>query len=903
MGLVTASNNEISRSRANSASGNNETPRSKMAEQFSGAEPVIETRHEPKEPAKGLLGRMGTYFRKVSGKKAPHTSEPAAAKPVTPEEIRSSDSQVQNPPAADPVVVSASHNDSANDPAASVEPGSVFEGPAMEQLNTAVKEIAAEAENAEDDGENIAGDEVTAEPKPVRYGEISFTDEELLEELDAGDMPEANDVAAGPKSTGNDAAAALWERTVDGELADLSDIAGELTDADDKFASLNLWDENLEVDPLALDMLDNDAQDATRRWSAASNPTGGPAAGAQPAPSSAVGNSTCASQFDARALKISFALGGPEQAGRLLRIFAESKNDYAKVIVVGFAKLLTLSFRKILDDGNLSLQEKNSHVAKLKSLAKEYISLIESEGLDKKSPFGAFYLGQKDARNQRMNLEDELVALSGGKNAEGGKTLRDLLIKRTVQPFIDAHLKKMFGGQITSLTQDMVDARAKEVLAKIGVAAENYSKNHHGGASVRGLAFGFSLVTLWPELLRKLLDDDASAAAQAQNPTPAPSENGDPLPSSLPPAPVGGPPNPTPAGSPEPAIPDEHNSGAGGGTVINIGSIHIDKRSNYNNDNRNITFGHDDAGLSMGPEDDGSDASSESGYSPLTEANLAAHDRLFSEGIIAPPPTLKTSESDSETSESDSEDRHSISGDSYASRDSALEGNFITHNPRQPKPADDSLQQPASLSPSLSGDEVDSGIFARRIIEDRSDQGESVAQSLNETSDGNTSSESSGYDSDAKQSEPASRHEISTSTPFPPGSYTFQSALLPFAQGASAIEFVNLDRAAVTNGWAPTVNDDGKQSWKQMLMDKSGELKASEFKKVELTINRDVEGRSGGVKPGARVLPHPWARSQWIRETAAKRMQAENTLMVEEAADAAKPVGQPDFAEQNADAA
>ncbi|MDB5989234.1 MAG: ipaA [Herbaspirillum sp.] len=750
------------------------------------------------------------------------------------------------------------------------EPVSVSDGTAKEpedvSTETAVKEIAVE-ENTEDAG-------ATAEPysEPLDDTENLPTSEQLLARFAClRDKPEIN--------SGTD----LWERTVDREIADRVDIAEELADVDFEFESQQVLNGILDGgDPLEDDELERNAQVAAGKRRAfngpAADPTpgastgapGGAAAAAQPAPSSAVENLTCASQFGEESLKTFFEQGSVSQAKRLSDMFAAG-NAYAKLTVEDFAALLKVSLDKIRNSG-LPEQEQQLLLAPLKSLAQKYIELILDEKLDKESAFGAFYLGHKDQRNLRLNLEAELVALSGGESAEGRTALQNIVLEHTVLPFIDAHLKEMFGGNpngnTSSLAADIIDARAKEALNKIGEAAENYSKKHR--ASVRGLAFGFSLVTLWPELLRKLLDDGTSAAAQTQNPAVEPAENGDPSPSFLPPAPVGGPPSPTPAGSPEPAMmPDGRGSVAGGGTVIH-GDVHIhidksDNRSNYNNGG--ITFGHDGARAAMEPEDDRSDASSESGYSPLTRANLAAHDRPFPGDGIAPRRTSKTSESDSETSESDSEDRHLISRDL------------------------------------LSGDEVDSGIFARRIIEDRSDQGESVAQSLNETSDGNTSSESSGYDSDAKQSEPASRHEISTSTPFPPGSYTFQSALLPFAQGASAIEFVNLDRAAVTNGWAPTVNDDGKQSWKQMLMDKSGELKASEFKKVELTINRDVEGRSGGVKPGARVLPHPWARSQWIRETAAKRMQAENTLMVEEAADAAKPVGQPDFAEQNADAA
>lgn len=866
-----------------------EEAKSPLASQLSGTTSVTATRYEStnteeKKPVSGAL--LGTSPIAIVG-------DPAFQSPIAQNIIG-----VSNDDPAGPVLVSDE---------LAMEPEDV-------SAETVVNKIAVEEENAEENVDEIAEDKVTAEQVllPLSFKDIDATDEDLQVELDA---LESNDVAAG-------ATADQWERTVDGKLAELSDIAGELADADDKFSSLNLLNGTLEgadegADSLERDRLDENAQDATRKWSAAIGPTadpapvaatgasGGPAAAAQPAPSSAVGNSTCASQLDARALNILFKLGGEEQAERLAGIFAGSPNDYAKVIIVDFANLLTLSLRKTLDDRNLSRQEKNSHAKKLKSLAKKYISLIESEGLDKKSPFGPFYLGQKDARNQRMNLEAELVTLSGGNTAEGRKTLRNTLIEDTVRPFINARLKEMFGGNAsgntTSLMEKMVEERAQAVLDKISVVAENYSKHPHRGVSVRGLAFGFSLVTLLPELLRKISDDEKRTAAQGENPAeasangdPSPAANGDPSPSSLPPGPVGGASKPTPVSRPESAMSDGHGSSTGGGTVYNIGNLTINKSVNnsdnrsYINGNGTLTFGHDEAQFSMKSGDDGSDVSSVSGHAVLTEANLAAHDRLFSGGRIAPP-NLEASESNSETSESNSEtsesdvgseegdDANSMDGSFYPPSGSASERNFITRENRvQSKLPDD-----AAIA---SRDEVDSGVSdwggrsARSVSVERSLYGDDRASS------------ESGFDSDAEKSEGASRRRISTSSTLAPETITLQSKFVPSAQGASAIKSVIFGRIVedLGNGWVQIENDDGKRSWKQMVTDKSGNLKPREFKPVELTVHRRDKYHSVGVKPGALELPHPWADSEW------RKRNPKNTLIVEDAFDAAKLVRQQD---------
>ena len=262
----------------------------------------------------------------------------------------------------------------------------------------------------------------------------------------------------------------------------------------------------------------------------------------------------------------------------------------------------------------------------------------------------------------------------------------------------------------------------------------------------------------------------------------------------------------------------------------------------------------------MGPGDYESDVSSVSGYSDLTEANLATHELRFSEGGIAPP-NSEVSEPNSETSESDADSEAGDDADSTS-------GSFYSPS---------SLQQPTSRSPSFSGDEVD----------------------------GRASPES-GFGSDAEKSAGTSRHRISASSPLKPGSFTLKSEFRPSAQGASAIKSVNLDRAIpkVLNGWVKIENADGKMSWKQMLMNVDGELEASKLKAVELTVPRRGKYHLLDVKTGAPKLPHPWAdswaNSEWIegnrlsREIAGKQIQAENTLMVGEAFDAAQLVGQQD---------
>jgi hypothetical protein len=252
------------------------------------------------------------------------------------------------------------------------------------------------------------------------------------------------------------------------------------------------------------------------------NAPGGPAAG--PAvvstdASNVAENPSCLNQLREKQLNHLFSEGGGLQEASLTLAYAESDNAYAQLTVLNFAGL----FKAACDNVNSSdatREEKDALLAPLKAVAKDYLNLIQAEGLDKKSPFGAFYLGQKDVRRQRVKLEDALIKLSGSDTPEGRGKLHERIWLDEVKPYIQNFLNEKFSGSVNGIDraacEALVDNHAAAAMRNIFSAIEDHASKN--GASVNRIAGALELIAMWPELMRGFVEPKAVPATKAVKP-------------------------------------------------------------------------------------------------------------------------------------------------------------------------------------------------------------------------------------------------------------------------------------------------------------------------------------------------------------------------------------------------
>ena len=231
----------------------------------------------------------------------------------------------------------------------------------------------------------------------------------------------------------------------------------------------------------------------------------------------------------------------------------------------------------------------------LQALAKEYLALICKDGLEKKSAFGAFYFKYEKAYKQRLGLELTLITLSSTDKAENRLKLRNAVLENGVKPYIQTMLKEKYGDGVDVATLDkccdLINPRAREALDKIDEESEGYvGKN---GASVRSVGRSLELIALWPELLRKIVDETHPSAAAM--PPPSASQS---VPEQ----------DALPGPGPGTDEPDSGASGRGKPAMIFNGPVtfNIDDHSNHHN----VINGGDRFGMETGAQDSDGDSSS-----------------------------------------------------------------------------------------------------------------------------------------------------------------------------------------------------------------------------------------------------------------------------------------------------
>jgi hypothetical protein len=229
-----------------------------------------------------------------------------------------------------------------------------------------------------------------------------------------------------------------------------------------------------------------------------------PAIAAQPNTSVVLTEMSCQDQFREDALKFLFAQS--PNAGALLKAYREERgNPAAKITITRFAEdyLIACDAVNRSDAG-----DKKFLLTQLHGAAKDYVALIEKRGVGKKSVFGAFYLGNKNAQKSRVEIETRLCKCAGAESAEGRAALTSAALKSYVTPYIQTYLNEKLGGSVTGLTEEnilkMIDSQARYALDQISAASENLIKRD--GASIHGIAATLEMLMVWPDLLRNFMD-------------------------------------------------------------------------------------------------------------------------------------------------------------------------------------------------------------------------------------------------------------------------------------------------------------------------------------------------------------------------------------------------------------